>query len=147
MGRLLEETGILPERSYGPVLRARVASSAEMMLTGGLPAEGGDAGAALVHRFRRIGEGEELFGFLCVSSRRGEPEPAAVLSETLDLRNSLQVISNQSELLLSEMPSGPAAPRLREILRAVQRLLARTAAPEKAQTEGAKGSPVDAERA
>ena len=147
-------TGILPERSYGPVLRARVASSEEMMLTGAPEPDGEGAGATLVHRFRRIGNGDELLGFLCVSTRRGEAEPSVVSPATAsrpplghDLRNALQVISNHAEMLLVEMDSSPAAPRLREILRAVERLMARGELTHQAQAQEAEGRPVDAEEA
>lgn len=133
VGKSLEDTGILPERSYGPVLRARVAASEDVMLTG--EPRSGD-GTRLVHRFRRIALDDEPLGFLCASSFRDAAgigssvhELAAVpLSGSLehDLRNSIQVISNHSELLLAEMASSPFAPRVREIQRAVERLLRRT---------------------
>ncbi len=133
VGRSLEDTGILPERSYGPVLRARVATSEDVMLTG--EPSSGD-GTRLVHRFRRIAVDDEPLGFLCASSVRDAAEigsnvreqAVVPLSESLehDLRNSIQVISNHSELLLAEMASSPLAPRVREIQRAVDRLLRRT---------------------
>jgi len=135
VGRSLEDTGILPERSYGPVLRARVASSEDVMLTG--ESKSGD-GKHLVHRFRRIRLENEPLGFLCASSLRDSPEvsshvpdlagipPALPGSLEHDLRNSIQVISNHSELLLSDLAASPLAPRVREILRAVERLMRRT---------------------
>jgi hypothetical protein len=134
VGRPLEDTGILPERSYGPVLRARVATSEDVMLTG---ESGWRGGTHAVHRFRRIGVEEEPLGFLCASSLREASEIGThVPGEALtpagsgflehDLRNSIQVISNHSELLLADLGSSPLAPRVREILRAVERLTHRT---------------------
>ena len=133
VGKSLEDTGILPERSYGPVLRARVAASEDVMLTG--EPRSGD-GSRLVHRFRRIAVDDEPLGFLCASSFRDAAEIGSNVRELAgvplpgslehDLRNSIQVISNHSELLLAEMASSPFAPRVREIQRAVERLLRRT---------------------
>lgn len=137
VGRPLEDTGILPERSYGPVLRARVSASEEVALTGE-PGAGKEARHSVVHRFRRIAVDDEPLGFLCASSHRDAGEAGSnvprledisrPLPGTLehDLRNSLQVISNHSELLLAELGSSPSAPRVQEILRAVEKLMHRT---------------------
>jgi len=150
VGRSLEDTGILPERSYGPVLRARVAASGDVMLTG--ESSSGD-GASLVHRFRRIAEDDEPLGFLCASSCRDASGLGSNLPDLAgarlpvglahDLRNSIQVISNHSELLLAEMASSPFAPRVREIQRVVERLLQRTEHEEeskpRSQSHGEEG--------
>jgi PAS domain-containing protein len=135
VGRPLEETGILPEGSYGSVLRARVTASEEVMLMDE-PRSGDGTRRSVVHRFRRIAADDELLGFLCASSFRDPaelgsngPEPAGVaLPPPLehDWRNSIQVISNHSELLLSETAASPFAPRVREIMRAVEHLMDRT---------------------
>lgn len=141
VGRSLEDTGILPEGSFGPVLRARVAASEEVMITG---EPRSPDGTRLVHRFRRIAEDGESLGYLCVSSFRDAAGISGDLPELAggswsrslehDLRNSIQVISDHSELLLAEMASSPFAPRVREIQRAVERLLCRTGQSEAGKT-------------
>jgi hypothetical protein len=79
---------------------------------------------------------DEPLGFLCASSFRDAAEIGSNVPDLTDvplrdslehdLRNSIQVISNHSELLLAEMASSPFAPRVREIQQAVECLLHRT---------------------
>ena len=75
-GRSLEETGILPDDSYGPVLRERLGKADGLVLAGV-----GDSDAAagnVVHRFQRIiAEDGALLGFVCVSEGREHPGAAS----------------------------------------------------------------------
>ncbi len=139
VGRPLEETGILPDRSYGVDLRRRVEARENVVLAG-VPAPGnGRRRGALVHRFQRIAQGDPTLGFFCATAFQEEADrvpaslaeqaqrshPAAGGMPIHDLRNSLQIISNHSELLLAEVAETSAAARVHEILREVEGVMRR----------------------
>jgi hypothetical protein len=137
LGRPLEDCGILPERRYGAMLRDRLESPGEVMLTSETGSKERTDPQVLVHRFRRIEEEGEHLGFLCSTSSREQAEAISggrreaggevppdrrVTSLVHDLRNSLQVISNHFELLLAEVSDAPAVARVHEIRTAVEAL-------------------------